>query len=143
LAIEIRANVVVHNDADSAIRLVQGDVTSLDDENPGSFNLRAQNNQYDTDHSTEIAAGDFDGDGHTDVFVATGTAWFFSRGGSQPWEFLHGSNKRTAELGFADIDNDGITDVLYRDPSGNLGYLKSGRADLVPLTTSPVPIYAL
>ena len=53
---------------------------------------------------------------HTDAFIANGTAWFYSRGGKRPWEFLHGSTKRTHELGFADIDNDGITDVLYRDP---------------------------
>ena len=43
-------------------------------------------------------------------------------------------------MGFADIDNDGVTDVLYRDPQGNVGYLASGRVDLVPLTTSPVPM---
>ena len=45
-----------------------------------------------------------------------------------------------SELGFADIDNDGVTDVLYRDASGNLGYLKSGTVALVNFTTAPVPI---
>ena len=33
-----------------------------------------------------------------------------------------------------------MTDVLYRDPQGNVGVLKSGREDEVPLTTSPVPM---
>ena len=84
--------------------------------------------------------GDFDGDGRTDVFVATGTAWFFLRGGVEPWEFLHASNKRTSQLAFADIDNDGVTDVLYRDGAGNIGSLRSGIVALVPLTTSPVPL---
>ena len=102
--------------------------------------FQATGNQYDTDYSTELATGDFDGDGEPDVFVANGTAWFYSRGGKRPWEFLHASNKRTEELGFADIDNDGRTDVLYRDPAGNLGYLKSGTVALVNFTTVPVPM---
>jgi len=29
---------------------------------------------------------------------------------------------RISELGFADIDNDGVTDVLWRDSSGNVLY---------------------
>jgi hypothetical protein len=75
--------------------------------------------------------------------VANGTGWFFSRAGVRPWEFLHASNKRTHELGFADLDNDGITDVLYRDPAGKLGYLRSGKVALVPLTSLPVPLSEL
>jgi hypothetical protein len=134
-------NVAVHENLDAAVLLKsRGIFISGTDENHDKFNFRASGNQFHTDHSSELATGDFDGDGHTDVFVATGTAWFFSRGGSQPWQFLHASNKRTSELGFADIDNDGATDVLYRDGNGNVGYLKSGVVALVPLTTSPVPM---
>ena len=60
---------------------------------------------------------------------------------SAPWQYLRASNKRIGELGLADIDNDGLTDVLYRDPSGGLGYVKSGTAaPLTPLTSVPVPI---
>ena len=66
------------------------------------------------------------------MFVANGTGWFFSRAGIRPWEFLHASTKRTGELGFADIDNDRITDVLYRDGGGNVGFLKGGREALKP-----------
>jgi hypothetical protein len=95
-------------------------------------------NRYDTDHAADLATGDFDGDGRTDVFLANGTAWFFSRAGKGPWEFLHASNKPLDGLGFADVDNDGVTDVLYRDGAGNVGYLRSGRQDLAPLTWTPV-----
>jgi VCBS repeat protein len=105
--------------------------------------FQASGNQYDTDYSTELATGDFDGDGKTDLFVANGTAWFYSRGGKRAWEFLHASNKRTQELGFADIDNDGVTDVLYQDPSGNLGCLKGGVVPLPSFTTVPVPMKEL
>jgi hypothetical protein len=77
------------------------------------------------------------------IFVATGTAWFFSCGGQEAWAFLHTSNKLTRDLGFADIDNNGTTDVLYRDDGGNLGFLKSGRVALQPLTTTPEPMAKL
>jgi hypothetical protein len=126
---------------DEAVRLKAGSDGSLDEDSPSSFNLRTAGNRYDTDFSTELATGDFDGDGQADVFVANGTAWFFSRAGIGPWEFLRASNKRVGELGFADVTRDGVTDVLYRDPAGALGYVDSGRAaPLTPVTTSPVPI---
>ena len=134
-------NVLAHDDFDEAVKLRAGDDSRLDEDRPNTFNLRSAGNRYDTDYSTELATGDFDGDGRTDVFVANGTAWFYSSAGIRPWEYLRASNKRTGELGFADIDNDGLTDVLYRDPSGRLGYVKSGTAaPLTPLTSVPVPI---
>jgi hypothetical protein len=136
-------NVVVHDDTGEAIRLKGGKDQSLDTDSPSTFNLHSDGNRFDADYSAELAAGDFDGDGRTDVFVANGTAWFFSRAGVRPWELLHESTKRTDELGFADIDNDGVTDVLYRDSSGNVGYLKGGRGGLVPLTSAPVAMKEL
>jgi hypothetical protein len=143
IAAEFTDNVVVHDDFGEAIRLKAGNDHSLDTDRPSTFNLRTSANRYNTDYTREIAAGDFDGDRRTDVFVATGTAWFFSRAGVRPWELLHESTKRTGDLALADIDNDGVTDVLYRDPSGALGYLKGGREALVPLTSVPVPINEL
>jgi hypothetical protein len=131
------SNVAVHDDLDAAVSLKEDGDTGIGEDHR-KFNFHAGGNSFNTDYSTELATGDFDGDGRTDAFVANGTAWFYSRGGSQPWEFLHASNKRTHELGFADIDNDRITDVLYRDDNGNVGTLKSGTFALVPLTTSPV-----
>jgi hypothetical protein len=136
-------NVAVHDDLDAAVSLKWNKSDTGFGEDEAKFHFHASGNQFDTDHSGELATGDFDGDGRTDVFVANGTAWFFSRAGTGPWEFLHASNKLRSELGFADIDNDGSTDVLYRDPSGNVGYLKSGVVALVPLTTSPVPMNEL
>lgn len=138
--LDFNANVLVH-ERDEAVRFKRGNDTRLDPERPSTFNFRQAGNRYDTDHATELATGDFDGDGRADVFLANGTAWFFSRAAVRPWEFLRPSNKRIRDLGFADIDNDAITDVLYRDPGGRLGYVKSGAAvQVAPLTTSPVPI---
>lgn len=134
-------NVAVHEDLDAAVALTTGGASGLGiGEDQDAFNFHASGNDFDADHSTEIASGDFDGDGQTDVFVATGTAWFFSRAGVRQWQLLHESTKLTRDLGFADIDNDGRTDVLYRDGAGNLGYLKGGTTPLAPLTTVPVPL---
>ena len=134
------ANVAVHDDLDAAVSLKMEKGDTGFGEHHEDFNFDAAGNHFDTSHSNEIAAGDFDGDGRTDVFVSTGTAWFYSRGGQGGWEYLHASNKLARELGFADIDNDGVTDVLYRDGGGNLGFLKSGRVSLQPLTTTPEPM---
>lgn len=136
-------NVLVHNDRGAAVRLKRGKDGTLDTDEPGTFNLTVDRNQYDKDYATELATGDFDGDGRTDIFGANGTAWFFSSAGIAPWDFLHASTKRTHQLAFADIDNDRYTDVLYRDDAGNLGYLKAGRGHLAPLTTLPLAISGL
>ena len=136
-------NVLVHEDLDDAVSLKWDKDDTDFGEDEDRFNFHSGGNSFDKDYSTEVSTGDFDGDGRTDVFVANGTGWFYSRSGIRPWEYLHASNKRTKELAFADIDNDGVTDVLYRSPSGALGFLKSGRSDLEPLTTLPVPIKEL
>jgi hypothetical protein len=135
-------NVVVHSSLGKAVMFkgigFQDGLSGLMSEK-----FRYGGNRFDTDYASDLAAGDFDGDGRTDIFLANGTAWFFSRAGKRPWEFLHASTKRLEELGFADVDNDTVTDVLYRDPGGNVGYLKSGRYPLAPLTTIPVPMKEL
>ena len=133
-------NVAVHDDLDEAVSLKWEKGDTGFGESHSRHNFAAAGNRFNADYTLETAAGDFDGDGRTDVFVATGTAWFFSRAGIRPWEFLHASNKRTRELAFADVDNDRVTDVLYRAADGSLGYLKGGRGDLRPLTSVPVPL---
>ncbi len=136
-------NVVAHDDSLEAISVKDSDgrVSFL---YWRAFNLRSTGNDYDTDYSTEIAVGRFDGDHVADVMVANGTGWFYSPGGVRPWRFLRASDKRIRDLAFADMDSDGITDILYREPSGRLGYVRSGRAaDVDYFTTLPVPISQL
>jgi hypothetical protein len=129
-------NVVVHDDVFEAIRLKGYGSFFV----PADYNLQIGVNLYDTDPSMELATGDFDGDRLTDVFVATGTAWFFSRGGLRPWEYLQWSRFRTRDLGIADIDNDGRTDVLWQLSDGSIEYSRGGTGYPAPLTSAPVPM---
>jgi hypothetical protein len=133
-------NVDVHWDLDSAVLLKKSKSSTGIGEDHAAFNFSASENQFRTDTSEGIAAGDFDGDGRTDVFLASGTAWFVSRGGVEPWQFIHASTKRRSDLGFADMNNDGVTDVIWRAGDGKLGYLKSGTGEVLPLTTTTVAI---
>ena len=137
------ANVDVHDDLDGAVSLKGSKNATGWGEDHGAFNFSATGNRFDTDYSSELATGDFDGDGRTDIFVANGTAWYVSRGGVEPWQLLHPSDKRVRDLGFADMNGDGITDVVWRAPDGALGYLAGGFGAVVPLTTAPVPMAEL
>lgn len=137
LGARFTGNVLTHDDFDEAIKLRGGDDSSLDDDKPRTFGLQTANTKYDTDYSKEIAAGDFDGDGRDDVFVANGTGWFFSRGGIAPWEFLMPQRQRVRELHFADMDGDGRTDVITGG-AGALAYHSAGRGPRIRISGTNV-----
>lgn len=61
----------------------------------------------------QLAVGDFDGDGVQDIFLATGTSWFYSPGGKAGWVYLNGGKTdNIKDLLFGDFDGDGRTDVV-------------------------------
>jgi hypothetical protein len=64
------------------------------------------------DPTSDLAVGDFDGDGIDDVFVGTGAGWYFSSGGQAEWRFLNRMPEHASALRFADLDGDGRTDVI-------------------------------
>ena len=74
--------------------------------------LEVRDNRYGVDTSAELAVGDFDGDGHADVFQATGALWAWSPGGEREWHVLNDSSLRLSRLGFGDFDGNGTTDVF-------------------------------
>jgi hypothetical protein len=61
---------------------------------------------------TDLAVGDFDGDGNADLFLATGSEWFRAPGGRN-WTHFAFSNFRRKDLAFGYFTaGDRITDVL-------------------------------
>jgi hypothetical protein len=98
-----RDNAVAHDNQGDAIR------TPANDPQP---NLQISNIQYNVDTSNELAVGDFDGDGCTDVFQATGAVWVYAPCGRREWRFLNQSSIRLSGLAFGDFDGDGKTDVF-------------------------------
>lgn len=60
----------------------------------------------------DLRLGDFNGDGISDVFTATGTDWRYSSEGQSAWQVLQNSTLPLSELAFGDFDGDGVTDVF-------------------------------
>lgn len=75
-------------------------------------NLVVRDNDYEVNHQHELAFGDFDGDGGTDVFWAEGRNWWVSRRGKIVWLHLNSSTNVLKELAFGDFDGNDTTDVF-------------------------------
>lgn len=59
-----------------------------------------------------LGVGDFDGDGVQDLFLATGSTWFYSPAATTEWRYLSGEHTGTLpSLLLGDFDGDGRTDV--------------------------------
>jgi hypothetical protein len=127
-------NVVVHDDAGEAVRLKAGSECivvngGVPQPSPELCNLHVGPNRYNTDMINETAVGDFDGDGRDDVFLANGTAWWYSSAGVTEWRFLRASPLRVTDLRFGKFNHDQRTDVLLS--AGGSWYVSYGG------TTSP------
>lgn len=131
-------NVLVHDDLSEAVRL-KGILYGT----PQLYNFTESGNSFDTDYSKEVAVGDFDGDGRSDMFVANGTGWFVSRAGVEPWQLVNPSRVRVKDLGFADMNNDRVTDVVRTAPDGTLEYYPFGGNAPVSIGHSPVSASSL
>ncbi len=72
--------------------------------------------QFDQSNPTSaLGVGDFDGDGVQDLFLATGSAWYYSPRGVAEWRFLNDNPDRLDTLLFGDLDGDGRTDVIGKN----------------------------
>ena len=126
------SNVLVHDDAGKAVRL----------KNPGLqcceayvglacvrysnelCNLHVGPNAYDVSTTDELAVGDFDGDGRDDVFLANGTAWWYSSAGRTEWRYLRPSTLGVSAVRIGRFDSDDRADVLFTQ--GGKWWLSSG-----------------
>jgi hypothetical protein len=109
-------NVLVHDDRREAIRIKNSEcwLPGYDfDDAAARCNLTIGPNFYQTDTSFGLGVGDFDSDGREDVFLANGTAWWYSSAGKTEWRFLRASSLRIDALRFGQFDADPRTDVLY------------------------------
>ena len=80
--------------------------------------LEVAGNQFDAGNPTDrLGAGDFDGDGRDDIFLATGQAWYFAPAGLSAWRLLSAKTDPIQPLRFGDFDRDGRTDVLTKHGS--------------------------
>ena len=132
-----RANVMVHEPGQD-IDLNNGGLPLYE----GFEHVFRGPNTYRTDLSKDIATGDFDGDGRQDVFLANGTAWFYSSGGITEWRFLRANTTRLSALRFGDFDGDGRTDVFTQSGTRWL-YSPGGRRAWTPLAQIPIGFYPL
>lgn len=92
--------------------------------------------------ASEIGFGDFDGDGRTDAFRATGSRWYYSPGGSAPFVPAATSGLGLASLRFGDFDGDNRTDV-FAVIDGRWHYSAGATGGWQPLASSAVPIAEL
>jgi hypothetical protein len=74
----------------------------------------------------DLAVVDFDGDRRADLFLATGTEWFWAPGGRN-WISLGPSSDRRAQLLFGDFSHAGHTQILrIHGGQWDLGEIVSG-----------------
>jgi hypothetical protein len=83
---------------------------------PSLFRISDNPNQFNCSNPasgpTALGVGDFDGDGADDLFLATGTAWYYSPAGKSEWRFLSAKTDTIGALLLGDFDGDGRTDVV-------------------------------
>ena len=66
------------------------------------------------DPTQRLGVADFDGDGKDDLFLATGTAWYFAPAGAAEWRYLSAKTEGIDDLLFGDFDGDGRADVFTK-----------------------------
>ncbi|MEA2170464.1 MAG: hypothetical protein QOF76_3764 [Solirubrobacteraceae bacterium] len=94
--------------------------------------LVIRHNRTCVDTPTELAVGDFNGDGRDDVFGSVGTEWVYSPSGQREWFFLSDSTVRLRDLALGDFTGDGTADVFVQD--GDRWLLSDGG------TAMPMPL---
>jgi hypothetical protein len=114
-------NVTEASDGD-AVNVSDPDQDQDSLENHGKLVIR--DNDYSVNTSGDLALGDFDGDGCSDAFLATGAVWVYSPCGSGAWRYLNTSRYRLGQLLFGDFNGDGKTDAFTQ--KGDNWYVSYG-----------------
>ena len=103
---------------------------------PLTVNITANNAYSQPAPVDDIAVGDFDGDGVDDIFITTGTGWFYSSGGVSEWRWLRRATDMMTALRVGNLDGDGRADVI-RANGRTLEVSWGGVSSWQTLTTTP------
>lgn len=68
--------------------------------------------QFEAQGMSDVAAGDFDGDGEADVMRSTSTGWQWSSSGRGGWAFLNTNTDKVSQLAFGDFVGSALTDIV-------------------------------
>ena len=113
-------------------------------ETQGMWNINiAGDNQYNIDTFGEYGVCDIDGDGKDDLFLATGTSWWYMSAGKHQWSYLSPNTERLKDVRLGDFDGDHRCDVLaYDHGTDNLEIASGGSGAWTPLPAgySGIPI---
>src|SRR4029434_9948869 len=72
----------------------------------------ARDNKTGIDDYGNYGVCDFDGDRRDDLFLATGTTWWYSSAGKREWTFLSAHTEKLHQIGLGDFDGDRRCDVF-------------------------------
>jgi FG-GAP-like repeat len=121
------------NGGDQAILVLSYDGAEHDYTFSGSgqplYMERSGNQLLSSNPGTHLGVGDFDGDGFDDLFLATGTAWYYAPHGQADWRFLSAKTETLDLVLLGDFDGDGRTDVVTLDGQGRLVVSWGGVSD--------------
>jgi hypothetical protein len=108
----VDGNVFKHESRGDAID--QNGEPGLGDNITNPIDVRPNNVFHCGDLTTELAKGDFFGDGQSDDFMATGVTWWARSPTTGQWRYLNTMKERLPELQLGKIDDDPIWDVAPR-----------------------------
>jgi hypothetical protein len=90
-----------------------------------------------------LAFGDFDADGYTDVFRIENGQWQYSSRGLGEWQNLASDPLPLSDLRLLDINGDARTDIFSVDPNGRWRWSDGGRSNWQELAMDNLPVTEL
>jgi hypothetical protein len=72
----------------------------------------ARANRAGFDSYGQYGVCDFNGDGRDDLFLPTGTTWWYSSAGKMNWVYLNAASETLGQVALGDFDGDGRCDVF-------------------------------
>ena len=105
----------------------------------GTKNIELKDNVKGFDPYGKYGVCDFDGDGIDDLFLATGTSWWFSSGGRRQWTYLFDATERLNQVRLAYVDGDSRCDVVAQGTNG-WSISSGGRGEWQSLGNFGVPL---